>query len=221
MYRPQFGLFICWCRDLWVNLQGFPKRLWKRVRNFPPPPWRKLILQSPVTFGRIHMTNFKTLSSTKALQKLCAELYQSPAKALHEAPYKAPQKLHQRLCSTSAHPVYWPRGKLSTQCAGGSKRASPWSSARSSARSFTQSPIRSSKALLTRSTNILGRFCNRPYNRPYNQSPYNRLYERLYERLYKRLHDRPYKRPYNRSIDQLPIRTPVQTSIQTPIRSIN
>jgi hypothetical protein len=36
-------------------------------------------------------------SSAKALQKLCTELYQSPAKALHEAPYKALQKLYQKL----------------------------------------------------------------------------------------------------------------------------
>jgi hypothetical protein len=54
-------------------------------------------------------------SSAKALQKLCIELYQSPAKALHEAPYEALQKLYQKLyqtlCSTSAHLVYWPRSE--------------------------------------------------------------------------------------------------------------
>src|SRR5437016_1844804 len=66
----------------------------------------------------------------------------------------------------------------------------------------TRSRIRSSKALLTRSTNILGRFCNRPYNRPYNQSPYNRLYKRLRKRLYKRLHYRPYECPYDQSINR-------------------
>jgi hypothetical protein len=63
-----------------------------------------------VSCGRIHVTNFKTPSSTKALQKLCTKLYQSPAEALHEAPYEALQKLYQRLyqrlCNTSTHPVY-------------------------------------------------------------------------------------------------------------------
>ena len=120
---------------------------------------------------------------------------------------KALQKLYQRLCSISAHPVYWPRNEWSTQCAGGSKGVSTLSSARSSARSFTRSPIRSSKALLTRSTNILGRFCNWLYNHLYDQSPCNRLYERLCKRPYKRPYDqsinRSIKRPYGRLYAQL------------------
>jgi hypothetical protein len=41
---------------------------------------------------------------------LCTKLYQSPAKALHEAPYEALQKLYQKLyqwlCNTSTHAVY-------------------------------------------------------------------------------------------------------------------
>jgi hypothetical protein len=90
----------------------------------PTSNWLEKNLRA-VSYGRIHVTNFKTLSSTKALEKLCTELYQSPAKALHEAPYKALQKLYQRLCSTSAHPVYWPLSEWSTQCAVGSKRVSP------------------------------------------------------------------------------------------------
>ena len=80
-----------------------------------------------VSTCRIHVTNFKTLSLTKGVQKLCVELYQSPAKALHEAPYEALQKLHQklyqRLYSTSTHPVYWPRSKWSS--AQGGPRGSP------------------------------------------------------------------------------------------------
>ena len=54
--------------------------------------------------------------NTEALQKFCTDLFQSPAKALHEAPYEALQKLYQklfqRLCITSAHPVYWPRSEI-------------------------------------------------------------------------------------------------------------
>ena len=130
------------------------------------------------------------LSSTKALQKLCKSSAPSSVRSFA----KALPKALPRLCSTSARPVYWPRSEWSTQCAG----VSPLKlCSKLSARSFTRSPIQSSKALLTRSTNILGRLYNRPYNRPYDQSPYNCLYERLYERLYKCLHDRPYERPYD------------------------
>ena len=63
-----------------------------------------------VSRGRIHVTNFKIISSSKALQKFCENSAPSSTKALHEAPYEALkklyQKLYQRLCSTSAHPVY-------------------------------------------------------------------------------------------------------------------
>jgi hypothetical protein len=111
-----------------------------RVLDFKPPPsqlligweaasnWLEKNLRA-VSYGRIHVTNFKTSSSNEALGKHCTELYQSPTKVLHEAPYKALQKLYQklyrRLCSTSTHPVYWPLSEWSTQCAGGSKRVFP------------------------------------------------------------------------------------------------
>ena len=171
-----------------------------------------------VSYGRIHVTNFKTTSSTKALRKLCTKLYQSPAKAPHEAPYKALlklyQKLYQRLCSTSAHPVYWSRGEWSTQCAAGSKGVSPlklWSK-------LCLRPYTELQSSTNTSTNILGRFRNRPYNRPYDQLPYNRLYERLYERLYKRLHDRPYE-PH--TINQLNAHTIAHINISTNVSTIN
>ena len=161
------------------------------------------------------MTNFKILSSTKAQQKLCTKL--------HTKLYKSSTKSSTKSFATP----------LPTQCTGhamdgvcsaqGGPRGSP---PQSSARSFTQSPIRSSKALLTRSVNILGRFCNRPYN---DQSPYNRLYKRLHERLYKRLHDRPYERPYNQlinqsnahTIDQPNARMIVSTNSSTNVYTIN
>ena len=101
-----------------------------KISNFAKlaSDWLKKNLRA-VSCGRIHVTNIKILSSTKALQKLCSELYRSPAKALHKAPYEALQKLYQklyqRLCSTSAYLVYWPRSEWSTQCAGGSKGVSP------------------------------------------------------------------------------------------------
>ena len=152
-----------------------------------------------VSCGRIHVTNFKTLSSTKALQKLCKSSASSSASSSAKALQKLCTKLRTKFCKSSTKGFAAP---LPTRCTGhvvdgvcsaqGVPRGSPpWSSA--------QSPIRSSKALLTRSANILGRFCNRPYN---DQSPYNCLYKRLYERLYKRLHDRPYKRPYNQLINR-------------------
>ena len=117
-----------------------------------------------VSCGKIHVTNFKTLSSTKALQSSAS----SSAKALQ----KLCTKLRTKLCKSSTKGFAAP---LSTQCAGhavdgvcsaqgGPRGSPPWSSAQSSARSFTWSPIRSSKALLTCSANILGRFCNWLYN---------------------------------------------------------
>jgi hypothetical protein len=54
------------------------------------------------------------LQNTELCTELCTGLYQSPTKALHEPPYEALQKLYQRLCNTSAHPVYWPRSEWST-----------------------------------------------------------------------------------------------------------
>ena len=66
-------------------------------------------------------------------------------------------------------------------------------STRSSNRSLTRSLIRSSKALLIRSTDILERFYNRPYERPYKR-PYKRLYNCLYNQLTNRLIKRPYDR---------------------------
>jgi hypothetical protein len=121
--------------------------------------------------------------------ELCTELYQSFAKAPHEAL----QKLYSKLCKSST-------------------RRSAQSSARSS-----RSPIWSSKALLTRSTNILGRFYNRPYNRPYDQSSYDRLYKQLYKRLY----DRPYEHPYNQSINRSIAYTNARTNVHINAHTIN
>jgi hypothetical protein len=138
----------------------------------------------------LHVTNFKTSSSTKALQNLCTKLRTKLCKGFTKSSTKGFVAPLPTQCT--GHAV---NGARSAQ--GGPRESPPWS--------FALSPIRSYKALLTRSTNILGRFCNRSYNRLYDQSPYNCLYERLYERL----HDRPYERPYNRSINQLPIWTPI------------
>ena len=60
------------------------------------------------------------------------------------------------------------------------------------------------KALLTRSTNILGR-----------------LYNRLHERLYELLHNRPYKRPYSQSINQLITPTNAYINVHINAHTIN
>ena len=118
------------------------------------------------------VTSSASAQSYRALQELCGtKVRERPARSFAQNSTKALQKLctklRTKLCKSSTRSSTKALQKL-------------WTKLRSKLCSkLCLKPIQSSKALLTRSTNILGRFYNRPYKRLYKR-PYNRLYKRLY-----------------------------------------
>ena len=135
----------------------------------------KLYRSSTEALSKLYRSSIEALpklckSSAKALQKLCTNLHTKLCKSSTK---------HSTKASARALPTRWIEHAVRR---GGPRGSPPW--AQRSTWNSSWSLIRSSRALLTRSTDILGRL-------------YNYLHKWLYKRLYKHLHNRLYKCPYN------------------------